>query len=72
MFPYDPPILAAVQNPPRTIPNVLHGLQTIDGLCVEEDALKWFNGLYLTVDPDGPEPCAPPLRPSAIHRLAVK
>ena len=49
MFPYDPVILAAVQNPPQTIPDVLQGLQAIDGLCVDEDSLKWFNGLYLAV-----------------------
>jgi len=49
MYPYDPAILAAVQSPPQTIPDVLQGLQTIDGLCVEEDGLKWFNELYLTV-----------------------
>ena len=49
MFPYDPVILAAVQNPPQTIPDVLQGLQAIDGLCVDEDSLKSFNGLYLAV-----------------------
>jgi hypothetical protein len=49
MYPYDPAILAAVQSLPQTIPDVLQGLQTIDGLCVEEDGLKWFNELYLTV-----------------------
>ena len=49
MFPYDQAILAAVQDPPQTIPDVLSGLQTIDGLCVDEDGLKWFNGLYLAV-----------------------
>ena len=49
MYPYDPAILAAVQSPPQTIPDVLQGLQTIDSLCVEEDGLKWFNELYLTV-----------------------
>jgi len=49
MFPYDSAILAAVQNPPQTIADVIQGLQTIDGLCVNEDGLKWFNGLYLAV-----------------------
>jgi Family of unknown function (DUF5995) len=38
-----------VQNPPLSIPDVLQGLRTIDGLCVNEDGLKWFNGLYLAV-----------------------
>jgi hypothetical protein len=49
MFPYDPAIIIAVENTPQTIPDVLQGLQTIDSLCVKEDGLKWFNGLYLAV-----------------------
>ena len=49
MFPYDPAILAAVQNTPQTIPDVLQTLQTIDNLCAAADGLKWFNGLYLAV-----------------------
>ncbi|MEI9973968.1 MAG: DUF5995 family protein [Ignavibacteriota bacterium] len=49
MFPYDPAILAAVQNPPQTIADVLQAMNTIDGLCRNEDGLKWFNGLYLAV-----------------------
>ncbi len=49
MFPYDPVILAAVQNQPQTIPDVVRILQSIDGACVDEDGLKWFNGLYLAV-----------------------
>ena len=49
MFPYDSAILTAVQNPPQTVADVLQGLQTIDSLCVNEDGLKWFNGLYLKV-----------------------
>ena len=49
MFPYDSAIVTAVRNPPQTIPDVLQGLRTIDSLCVNEDGLKWFNGLYLTV-----------------------
>jgi hypothetical protein len=49
MFPYDPAIVAAVQNSPQMISDVLRGLQTIDGLCANEDGLKWFNGLYLLV-----------------------
>ena len=49
MFPYDSAIVAAVRNQPQTILDVLQGLRTIDGLCVNEDGLKWFNGLYLTV-----------------------
>ena len=49
MFPYDPAILVAVENAPQTIPDVLQGLQTIDGLCLNEDGLRWFNALYLAV-----------------------
>lgn len=49
MFPYDPAILAAVQDAPQTIPDVLQTMETIDRLCVDEDGLKWFNGLYLSV-----------------------
>ncbi len=49
MFPYDPAILAAVQNRPRAISDVLQMLRAIDGLCANEDGLKWFNGLYLSV-----------------------
>src|SRR5215469_16765963 len=49
MFAYDPAVGTAVQNPPQTIPDVVKGLQTIDCLCVNEDGLKWFNGLYLAV-----------------------
>jgi hypothetical protein len=49
MFSYDPAILVAIENAPQTIPDVLKGLQTIDGLCLNEDGLKWFNGLYLAV-----------------------
>lgn len=49
MFPYDPLIAAAVQNPPQSIPGVVLALETIDGLCVDTDGLKWFNGLYLAV-----------------------
>jgi hypothetical protein len=49
MFPYDPAVVAAVQNAPQIIPDVVSGMEAIDGLCVIEDGLKWFNGLYLTV-----------------------
>jgi hypothetical protein len=49
VFTYDPAILAVVQNVPQTIPDVLQSLQAIDSLCVAEDGLKWFNGLYLAV-----------------------
>jgi hypothetical protein len=49
MFSYDAAILAALQNEPQTIPDVMQAMQTIDRLCVDEDGLKWFNGLYLGV-----------------------
>jgi len=49
MFPYDPGILAALQTPPATISGVLQAMHTIDSLCTNEDGLRWFNGLYLSV-----------------------
>lgn len=48
-FPYDPAIVAALQQPPQTILDVLHGMETIAGMCVDTDGLKWFNGLYMAV-----------------------
>jgi hypothetical protein len=49
VYPYDPALLAAVQSVPRTVADVLEILHAIDGICVELDGLKWFNGLYLQV-----------------------
>src|SRR5579872_318792 len=49
MFPYDPAIVAALQRPPQTMPDVLQCLETIAGICADTDGLKWFNGLYLAV-----------------------
>jgi Family of unknown function (DUF5995) len=49
MFPYDPAILAAVQVKPQNIADVFKTMQTIDVTCVDEDGLKWFNWLYMTV-----------------------
>jgi hypothetical protein len=49
VFPYDSSILAALQNQPQNIPDVLQTLRAVDNLCINEDGLKWFNGLYLTV-----------------------
>lgn len=49
MFPYDPQIIAALQNPAQNIPDVLRQLQAIEELCADGDGLKWFNWLYLTV-----------------------
>jgi hypothetical protein len=45
MFAYDAQILAQVQNPPQSIPDVLTRMQAIDALCVSVDGLKWFNVL---------------------------
>jgi Family of unknown function (DUF5995) len=49
MFPYDAQILAVVEIVPQSIPEVLERMQAIDRLCGNEDGLKWFNGLYLSV-----------------------
>jgi hypothetical protein len=48
-FPYDPTIVAAVQIKPQNIPDVLKIMQSIDATCADEDGLKWFNWLYMTV-----------------------
>ena len=47
MFQYDPDIPAVLDTTPRTIPEVVATMSAIDDLCVNEDGLKWFNGLYL-------------------------
>jgi hypothetical protein len=49
MFSYDTSILAAVQNAPQTVSDVVRILEAIQALCVDGDGLKWFNGLYLQV-----------------------
>ena len=49
MFPYDPRIAAAVQDPPSSICGVLTLMQTIDATCQPSDGLKWFNWLYMQV-----------------------
>src|SRR6185369_15104868 len=49
LFPYDPALIAATQNPPQTVADVLQTMQIIDAACVEGDGLKWFNRLYLQV-----------------------
>ncbi len=49
MFPYDPQLLALLQTPPSTIPDVLGTMQTIDTITTDGDGLKWFNWLYLQV-----------------------
>jgi hypothetical protein len=49
MYPYDGELLAAVAAPPATIAEVVGTMRAIDGLCIDGDGLKWFNGLYLQV-----------------------
>ena len=49
MFPYDPQLLALLQNAPDTIPDVLATMQAIDALVTDGDGLKWFNWLYWQV-----------------------
>ena len=49
MFPYDPELLAAVQTTPQSIADVVAIMQTVDGLCINGDGLKWFNLLYMQV-----------------------
>ncbi|MGA9668631.1 MAG: DUF5995 family protein [Terracidiphilus sp.] len=49
MFPYDATLLAAVQSPQQTVPDVVQIMQTIEATCVDGDGLKWFNWLYLQV-----------------------
>jgi hypothetical protein len=49
MFPYDPAILAAVNVKPQNIADVLKTMRTIAASCVDQDGLKWFNWLYMTV-----------------------
>lgn len=49
MFPYDSTILNAVRATPKSVPDVVQILQTIEETCVDGDGLKWFNWLYLQV-----------------------
>jgi hypothetical protein len=49
MFPYDPQLLACLQNPPASIADVLATMQAIDALTIDGDGLKWFNWLYYQV-----------------------
>jgi hypothetical protein len=49
MFPYNPQLLACLQNPPASISDVLTTMQAIDALTVDGDGLKWFNWLYYQV-----------------------
>src|SRR4051812_7276748 len=49
MFPYDPQLLSAVSLPIVSIAGVSHTIQTIDGLCIAGEGLKWFTWLYQQV-----------------------
>ena len=49
MFEYDNRLLAAVAVKPRVIGEVIQILEKIDGICVDQDGLKWFNSLYLRI-----------------------
>ena len=49
MFPYDSQLAALLKTPPASIADVLAIMQSIDGLTVDGDGLKWFNWLYFQV-----------------------
>jgi len=49
MFPYDPTIATVLQTKPQNISDVFKIMQSIAATCVDEDGLKWFNWLYMTV-----------------------
>jgi len=49
MFPYDPQLLAILQNAPTSVADVLATMKQIDALTVDGDGLKWFNWLYWQV-----------------------
>jgi len=49
MFPYDAQLLANLQTPPTSVPEVLAIMQAIDALTVDGDGLHWFNWLYYQV-----------------------
>jgi len=45
----DEQLLAALASNIATVPDVVAALEAIDGIVPDEDGLKWFNWLYLTV-----------------------
>jgi hypothetical protein len=49
VFPYDPALLAAIPSKPRSIPEVLAAMDTIEASLQDADGLKWFHWLYLQV-----------------------
>jgi len=48
MSPYDAALLAVIPSP-RTIDEVLPGMQAMDALFTDGDGLRWFHRLYLEV-----------------------
>ncbi len=48
MFPHDAALLAAIPSP-RTIDEVLPGMQSMDALLTDGDGLRWFHRLYMEV-----------------------
>src|SRR5580704_14721231 len=49
MFSYDAQLAGATQIARQSIPEVLQLLLAIDATCDDDDGLKWFNGVYLSV-----------------------
>jgi Family of unknown function (DUF5995) len=49
MFSYDAQLVSVTQIARQSIPEVLQLLQAIDATCDDDDGLKWFNWLYLSV-----------------------
>jgi hypothetical protein len=49
MFAYDPQLLATLETPSASIPDVLATMQAIDAITIAGDGLKWFNWLYFQV-----------------------
>jgi hypothetical protein len=49
MFAYDDELLAAVQDAPQSVDEVIRTMQAIDAICSDGDGLGWFNRLYLDV-----------------------
>jgi hypothetical protein len=45
----DARLLAIAFGPVNSISDVISALESIDGILADEDGLKWFNWLYLTV-----------------------
>ncbi len=48
-FPYDDQIAAAVSEPPSTVADVIRIMEAMQAALPDDDGLKWFNWLYLSV-----------------------